>query len=672
MENKRKNIIFGILLFLLVLPLGSAAIIINSQPSEIYNLGSIITVPVTIKATGAITGNFQMDLVCGANYINFYKNGVVLASGEEKNIEASLVLSKGIIEDSLGNCSIKASLGSDYALTNSFKISDSITVDGSLAKTTFNPGDNILIKGTAVREDNAPVNGFVEIDIVSGSDILASQSGIVNNGAFSINTSLPADIAAGDYTATVKAYEKDSGNDITNNGFLDQKIAVNQVPTNLEIVFENETVNPGTTLRVKAILHDQTGVKMDSLVFLTVKNSNDKILDQVELSTDEFLEFPIAYDTSPATWKVFAVSNKLNSEKTFQIPENQNVTIEITNKTVLITNTGNVPYNKTVLVDIGNESLNIDVYLKVDQSQRWLLSAPDGDYPVHVIAGGISADANVALTGSDINIKRAVSGLSSSSTAAVWIFVILILGFVAFIVFKRGYQRSFTGYIESRMQKKDHGKMVVALAIPPGQHNSRAELALSIKGDKHDVSMITLKVKNRALVKMSQEEGGAEEAIKKAIGIAEDHKAAIYDNGETIFCIFSALRTKTFSNEMTALKTAETMTDILAGHNKVFKQKIDFGISLTDGSMVAKQESNSFKFMPMGNIMTQAKKIAAVAEDEILMDVKTRDKLGGSVRSEKHKKDGIEVYSVKEIKNREQHEKFLKGFMKRMEKDRKE
>ena len=680
METKRGYSLATVFLFLfifLALPLVSSDIIINTQPASTYNLGSIITIPVTLKTSSDLTGTFQMDLVCGNSDINFYKNGVSLPAGQQKNIEASLVLTKSIIGNVTGTCAIKAMIGSDTATSNSFTISDSITVNANLSQSAFNPGDTIIVKGTAIREDQAQVNGYSELDIMDGNSTILMQQGTVTNGKFTINVTLPSDIQAGSYNLRLKAYEKDSLTEITNNGYLDQKMSVNQVPTSLEIIFDNATVLPGTSMRAKAILHDQTGQSIDSQVFLTVKNNKDSILDQVEIATGEVLDFPITYNTPSATWKVVAASNKLSAESNFSIPENENVSIEIANDTMTITNTGNVPYNRTVLVKVGNQTINLDVYLKVDQSQKWILSAPDGQYNVQVLAGGALTGASVALTGNQIDVKKAYSS-AFSAMPAVWIFVIVILGLVGFMFFKKGYKRTFIGYMGPGIWtgskiggsgSSGNGKGNMSLSVNPGPQNSKAELSLSIKGEQQDLSMITLRVKNMAAVKNSKEDGGAYQTIKKTMSLAEDQKAAIYDNNETICYIFSPLRTKTFSNEMNALKAAKRILDVLDDHNKVFKQQIDFGISLVYGSMIAKQESDRFKFMGMGNIMTHAKKIAAAADDEILMDERMADKVRAGVKAEKHKRDGIDVYSVKQIKDSEQHAKFLKGFMKRMEKD---
>jgi hypothetical protein len=64
--------------------------------------------------------------------------------------------------------------------------------------------------------------------------------------------------------------------------------------------------------------------------------------------------------------------------------------------------------------------------------------------------------------------------------------------------------------------------------------------------------------------------------------------------------------------------------------------------------------------------MSQSKKLSSIANNEVLMSEKITDKLRNIVKTERHRKENMDTYSIKEIKDREKHEKFLKEFMKRM------
>ena len=161
----RRTIIPLLLVILLLSPV-SAEIIINEQPNDVYNLGDIISVPATIKAVGDISGILQMDLFCEGHQINFYKNGISLSAGEEKNMDASVILIKEMIGELKGNCKIKTMLGEDYVLTKEFKISDFLTMQIDTEEKEFTPGENIIIKGSAIKENGKDVNGFIDSEII--------------------------------------------------------------------------------------------------------------------------------------------------------------------------------------------------------------------------------------------------------------------------------------------------------------------------------------------------------------------------------------------------------------------------------------------------------------------------------------------------------------------------
>jgi len=675
-----RKIIFVFVCIILLTQFISAeiTIIINNPPNELYNLGDFFSIPITITSIGEVSGIFQMDLICEGHEVNFYKNSVWLSPGEEKNMEPSLSLTKEVIGEIKGSCVIKAIFKENYILTNEFQISSLINAHITSEEREFNPGDNILIKGGATKENGKDAEGFVQLEMLFDGSAEIAQLETIHNGFFSINLSLPEDMKAGNYLVSLKVYEKNLEGDITNNGFTSYDILIKQVPTNLEISFENLEIEPGTDLKVKAILHDQTGKKIESSVIITIKNKDDKIIEQVETQTDEFLEFPIVYNEPAEEWIVVAVSNKITSEANFKIKEKEDIKIELINRTVTITNVGNIFYNKTILIKIADESKNVDVFLEVDKEQKYILSAPDGEYEVEIIADNENKiTGTVMLTGKVTNVKKAPRGvLSFVRYPIVWIFVILILGFVTFMILKRTHKKSFFGHIffkKKGERKKPRNKDSII------NSKNKAELSLSIKGDKQNVSLICLKIKNLKEVESSKgkeqtknpkeksKEANAKETLQKIVDLAEEEKAATYENQDNIFFILAPVKTRTFKNERSAVNIAKKIEDVLQNHNKLFRQKIEFGISLNYGTIIAKQEKGVLKFMSMGTLITSAKKIASLSEEEILLGKKIEERLKSDIKTEKEEKGNVTVYTIKEIKNKEANKKFINSFIKRIE-----
>lgn len=670
-----RKIIIPILLALICISFVSAetTIIFNEQPNEVYNLGDTIDLPVTIKTTSDVYGLFELNLLCGGSEISFYKNGVSLSTGQEKRMETSLILMKNLISTFKGKCKIKAILGEDYELTEEFKISDFLTIELSSEETDFEPEQEIIFEGYATKENTKQVNGFIELNLIQNSSENQTRLETINNGYFLITLNLGKNTKAGAYLINLKAYEQNLLGEKTNTGFLNKNIYIRQIPTSLEILLENPEVEPRTNAKIKAILHDQTGEKiLNTTVVLTIKNANDKIQDQVTIATDEFFEFPIKYNEPVSEYKIHGISSKLEADTTFKVLEKKEISIELINKTITIKNMGNVEYcNKTVLVKIGNESLNIGVCLDVNKEQKYFLTAPDGKYQVEVISeDGTEISEEVSLTGKAIDIREARSKVGNIKYYFAWIFIIVILGFVTFIIFKKGYNKKFLAYIPSfkknKTKKKEAEKLVPLKNKSLVKSKNKAELSLSIKGDKQNVSVIGLKIKN--LGKIQSQKSNAEETLQKIVETIEEYKAATYENQSDIFFILAPAKTRTFKNEKTAIKIAQKIKLILDEYNKLAKQKIEFGISLNYGTMIIKPEKSALKFMSLGTLMTTAKKLAGLSNSEILLSENMNTKLGREVKAEKKQENNLEFYELQEVKNTEEHKKFLKSFLERIEK----
>ena len=656
------------ILFSSIVSAGLVDIIIENQPSELYNLGDTISIPITIKSSIDVSGSFQMDLLCSGKTINFYKNGVGLSYGQEKKMDPSLVLTKDAIGTSLGKCKIKGIFKEDFVITKEFVISDKLKLRILSSESSFYPGDDLRIEGEVIRENGKEVNGFLEMGIgIANSSILDGLTS-VNNGFFMINKTLPENIKSGTYSIRLDAYEKNYLGETTNKGFLIHSVSILQVPTSIEIALEDDSGNqiiPGTDFKVKAILHDQTGEPIDSNASISIYDGEGKLIEKTSVNTGEYLTLPIVYNEFPGEWKVIASSGLLKTERGIEIIENQVADVKLINKTVEVVNVGNVPYNKSVLVKIGNQSLSLDVFLPVDDSKKFNLEAPDGEYSVEVMTEeGNKITGMVALTGKAINAKES-KGVLRFTRPFVWFFMIAILGFIAFMILKKGYKRSFFGRIRYPNKKNTKPTPIKKGALITAKN--KAELSLSIKGEKQNISLVCLHIKN--LSEIESKKSNAEESLQKMVNLAEEDKAFIYQNQSNLFFLLAPVKTKTFRNEKKAIEIAQRTKTLLDEHNKLFKQKIDYGLSLNYGTVVAKLEKNNLKFMSMGTLITTARKLSSLAHQNIFVSDKMNSQLKSGVKTEKHKHGNINYYSITELKT-ENHRKFINAFLERIDRDK--
>ena len=400
-------------------------------------------------------------------------------------------------------------------------------------------------------------------------------------------------------------------------------------------------------------------------------------MDQKTVNTGEVLRIPIGYDSSPSSWTVSADSGGLNSQSQFSILKSEKISVDVVNTTLIVTNKGNVPYNNDFVVKIGsNQSLSFNVSVDVGQSKKYFLNAPEGNYSVRVLSDGANLfSGNIFLTGNAVSISSSGGIVSLVKYPLVWIFVFLILAFVVFLLFRRIRKKKFFGKAnldkvnkkapakEDKMAKKDTRSESSANA-------NKADMSLSIQGDRQDASVVCVNVRNLEEIKSGK--GGVKETFDKFPQIAESFKSAIYENGNYFFFIFAPVKTRTFNNEKSAVQAAQQIEQLLNYHNKMFKQKINFGIAVNRGTIIAKQFGGTVKFMSLGNFSSTAKRLSNFSKGEILLSKEIRERLMSDIRSDKREEGGAEFYVLNEVKDRSKSEKFLKDFMSKMEREKKD
>jgi hypothetical protein len=163
--------------------------------------------------------------------------------------------------------------------------------------------------------------------------------------------------------------------------------------------------------------------------------------------------------------------------------------------------------------------------------------------------------------------------------------------------------------------------------------------------------------------------GNTKETLQKITDFAENNKAVVYENKNNHFFLLVPSKTRTFDNEMNAIKIAQEADNLLKNHNKLFKQKILYGIGIETGEIVLNTDKN-IQFMPIGNLMTSLKRIASLANNEISLSDKIKTKVATNIIAEKRNVSGYSANILKGVTKRGEHSTFIRGFMDRMERDK--
>ena len=173
---------------------------------------------------------------------------------------------------------------------------------------------------------------------------------------------------------------------------------------------------------------------------------------------------------------------------------------------------------------------------------------------------------------------------------------------------------------------------------------------------------------------LSRLDESTKKTFQDVINLGEENNTLIYENQDSIFLIFSPAITRTFKNERKAVEISEQIREILDKHNRLFKQKIDFGISINQGEIITKKEGKVMKFMTLGNLIPSSKKLASISNKEVCLSEDIGRKIISNAKLDKHREEDVDYYTVKELKQKkEEHKKFISSFVKRLEKkDRRE
>ena len=105
--------------------------------------------------------------------------------------------------------------------------------------------------------------------------------------------------------------------------------------------------------------------------------------------------------------------------------------------------------------------------------------------------------------------------------------------------------------------------------------------------------------------------------------------------------------------------------------NRLFKQKINFGISINNGQIIVKKEGESTKFMSMGKFIGTSKRLASFGE-EIVFSKEVAEALKTEIKAEQINNES-EAYHIKEIKKygTPENKKFVYDLVRKWDKENK-
>lgn len=718
--KKRSFVLMGFVFILFLVNFVSAGVYFSELNTK-YNLGDMIDFNVKVDPVkeGLL---LNVKLYCSGNFVIEFNN---LPSSDGR-VNIKLPLNFNTINRANGDCYFIGFYNGESWNSINFEISKLLIVKLNVDTFFAKPNEAIVIIGSAEKLNGNPVNGEIEIKIPlletlkpveEDSEILNNSEtqevvensnesnennentkgnisydagifyGRVSDGKFSVNIKIPEDAPAGDFRIDILVYEK-SGEEKSSEGVAYANLKIFQIVKAIELNLNTQNFDPGTIAEIKPKLLDQTGISVNEEVSVVVRNELKERLYEKIVKSDEGINYEIPKNLLSGYYSIEASTNNMNVSKSFFVNEKAIVNFDLVNDTLIVTNVGNIPYQKNIEVELNGKPFIKFINLGLGESTSFKLTGSEGDYNVKVKDGDNEfSRSGVPLTGKVVSVNAVQEGLSLNNPI-FWIFFFVILILILLFLFRSIFKRrsfafhsfkplgnsgssstnQFSRNDQISKEKSsgfkpkpvifDNASEVRRLDFKGNTISNKADQEMVMSGDKSKVAVVVIKVKNR----LARNE---KKVLEQAMESVYSKKGAVYEQGDFIFAIFSPLMTKNLNNEHAAILTAQNIHRILSEYNKKFKEIINFGIAVNSGEIINKIENGKLKFTALGNIFISAKRLADISKEQVLLTRDSFQRMGSQVKADKINEG---VYLLRAIIDAEKNSKFIKGFLDRQEK----
>ncbi|MFZ5955285.1 MAG: hypothetical protein ACOYT4_02570 [Nanoarchaeota archaeon] len=650
---KKRLVIIIILIFLMSFI--SAKISIDSEPQDVYNLGDNLYI--TISTTPSSNyGNLNVNLFCNNKTINLLKWPSQFF-GEQTNypLPVKKLTKKDLeidnIDDIVGTCQVIASLGEEKDSTKSFIVTKNVLVTPRLNKTNYNPKEHITLYVDALKENNYPLEGFIE---VTGT---ANFKKAISGGSVSETFVMPETTEPSEYKLNILVYDKSEEGEILNQGYSSIKFAINQVPSHIQTSLSQLEVDPGNNISFALDLFDQSGKLMEGAISVSVISpTNEETKLVVNSGTTGNLNFQA--NSTPGKWKIISSFKDISDTKEFALNAIQKAEFEILEDSsmLLVKNVGNCIYNKTIEIKIGENIQKIEkIAIGIGEERKFSIKAPKGEYDIKINDGNSNVEKRLLLTGKAISVKEASNFDVFSQYPIIWIFMIILLALVAIfslIKFKK------TSKLKDKV-RKFNPELDAPKPLP--LKTGKAESSLVLKGEKSNSSIIIVKLNYAGLRDTAREE------LEKMLEIAKQNKGVIEYKEDHVIIIFNPLITRSNSNESIAVRTGFDIFKRLTEYNRKFATAIPFNIGIHSGNLISSVENGRLKYTSIENTIILARKISSLSTGKMLVSDSIRNKIVRDIKAEKAGVVGKHnIFSVEKISDKEANQQKLADILKRM------
>jgi hypothetical protein len=635
---RMKNLVI-LVAALVVLSATVSATMTITHGESIYNLEDTLSLNAHVQASENTNGFLSIGLYCGEGSVELYRSPMSLSAGASRDVNLDIVLTRSIVSQLSGDCTLRGDYGNDHVETSTFQIQKTITLRLESADSPLEPGQNVFIRGTAIKANGDSPRGTIS---ASNDALRLRYTGAIVNGTFTLNFTIPDSVPAGRHVVILQASERSSEGELTNEGTIETTLIVKSVLRSIDVgLSETQSMTPNATIVYQVDAYDQSGQHMSDDARVIISQPNGESFAEQLVHTGRSVSFVLPQYAQPGYWKIEAVIEGVDNRRLFYVEEYEHASFEITNATLIVSNTGNVPYRKSVEIVIGDYRELMDVELPVGGMKRYTLRAPDNTYSVKVYDGVEDFLAsNVALTGRAIDIGE-VGAVGGTLKNLWWVAILAIAGLaVATNVYLR-YRTPSQRIVEPLPLSATKFRSLPSKTTMDGAKEQAVGVAIRLEG------------------------ANGEEAITPLLTDAQKKGARVYTHGEHHVVLFSPRLTRSVNPEMLAIRLAKDAEQALAQHNQKSKQKARFGVGAARGEIISEMKNGEFSFTATTSFIPSAKRLASSSDAQTLVSHELYTMIMGNVKAEKAR--NVDAWRVLSLKDRGTHDGFIAGFLKRQE-----
>ena len=380
--------VLGIFLFFFIVASVNAAIFIDDDFENRYNVGDKVVLDFKVSSDSSVSDFLESYLKCDGSKVLIDKRYVFLDS-ESKNFEVEFPL------DDEGDCQFEVYFLNDKAVSSDFDISSEINIEYFLNDKYFFPGEKIMVSGNLSKFNGDPFSGVVDFKV----DSLIDKSYSASNGSFSFEYPVGPNVAPGEYDFVLDVLDTDTDGDILNEGKIYDSFNVKSKPTSISFVAP-EMVEPSSLVIFSAKLLDQIGdvIENESLLVKLI-DTNSNIIFEKEVISDTDFDYNMSSNFSKGSAYLSAYYGSVSSSVPIYVKDHKEVSVNVYGNTIRFTNIGNVVYDGTVSYELDdgnnvskkfvNVSLGLgESYIEtLEYSGTYNISSEGSFFGSHILTG---------------------------------------------------------------------------------------------------------------------------------------------------------------------------------------------------------------------------------------------------------------------------------------------